>query len=131
MSAEQAEPTVDGALRFEDLAPVAFVEIDRYCEACGYNLRTQAVRRDPRTQVLLTRCPECGRHHPAADGTTAARAWVRRFSPLLLCGWVLLVLGGVVGVFSAACGISYDQLGHDGCAPADLHTSSETEEPRI
>lgn len=43
MSAEQAEPAGDESFRFEDLTPVALVEIDRYCEACGYNLRTRAL----------------------------------------------------------------------------------------
>lgn len=110
MSADQADPGVDETFRFEDLAPVAFVEIDRYCEVCGYNLRTQAIRRDPRTRVLLTRCPECGRYHAATEATTAARVWVRRLSPLLLLAWVMLILSGAVGVFCAAGGISYGTL---------------------
>jgi hypothetical protein len=100
----------DDAFRFEDLPPISFVEIDRYCTHCGYNLRTQAVRREPLTEVLLTRCPECGRYQPATDLTTASRVWLRRLSPLLLLGWVGLVLSAAFGISVGAGALSYATL---------------------
>jgi hypothetical protein len=110
MAAEQADPSTDPTFRFENLAPVAYVEIDRYCAGCGYNLRTQAIRREPRTQVLLTRCPECGRYQPASEATTAARLWLRRLAPLFLLGWVAVVLGSAFGLSCVLAAISYGTL---------------------
>ncbi len=110
MDSEQAPAQPETRFRFEDLPQVAVVEVDRYCEACGYNLHTQAVRRDPRTDVLLTRCPECGRYHAAADGATASRAWFRRLSSLALLLWVACVLAAAAGTVAAAFGIGFGTL---------------------
>lgn len=76
----------------DDAPPVATIETDRFCDGCGYNLRTQPVRRDERTHILIVRCPECGRFAAAADAVTAARPWLHRLATLLLFGWVLFVL---------------------------------------
>lgn len=57
-SAEHAEPP-----GFEDWPEISRVETDRFCFRCGYNLHQQSVRRDPRTEVLVSRCPECGTFH--------------------------------------------------------------------
>ena len=40
--------------------PIASVELDRFCVGCGYNLRTLAVFADPRTEIPIVRCTECG-----------------------------------------------------------------------
>jgi hypothetical protein len=81
-----------GAATIDAAPPVATIEIDRFCDGCGYNLRTQPVRREERTQILIVRCPECGRFAAAADAVTAARPWLHRLATLLLFGWVLFVL---------------------------------------
>jgi hypothetical protein len=78
---------------FAGLPMVAAVEIDRYCEGCGYNLRTQPVRRDDRTQVTLVRCPECGRYHAAAQTATPLRPWLQRLGVLGLWAWMLFLVG--------------------------------------
>ncbi len=83
---------------------IASVELDRFCDRCGYNLRTQAVRRDPRTEVLLCRCPECGRFQAAADAATTSRAWLQRLATLALAWWI-----GLIG--SLALGIALGQGG--------------------
>lgn len=67
---------------------VAVVEQDRYCEHCGYNLHTQPVLRDERLDLLVIRCPECGRWHPALATHTAARPWMQRFGVLALFAWM-------------------------------------------
>jgi len=62
---------------FEHSKQVGTVELDRYCTHCGYNLRQQAIRREPRTHLLLCKCPECGTFEPANTLTTATRSWFR------------------------------------------------------
>jgi len=88
--ASPAPPPADAP--FEMLPAVGSVELDRYCESCGYNLMRQAVRREPRTALLLVRCPECGGYTPANTLTTAHRAW---FRGLAVLGWVLWVAAWV------------------------------------
>ncbi|MGD8451854.1 MAG: hypothetical protein PVJ57_08550 [Phycisphaerae bacterium] len=79
--------------------PIAVIETDRFCDGCGYNLRTQAIHRDPRTGILLCRCPECGRFHAAADhATTVGRLWLKRLAAALLVGWILTILAAVFGL---------------------------------
>lgn len=87
----------DGAFDFAAMAEVTTVEADRYCEGCGYNLRTQMVRRDSRTQVLLCRCPECGRYHPVSDSVSVGRVWLSRVSTLALALWIAVL----ISVFSS------------------------------
>lgn len=91
-------PAVE-SLDFGALPIVSRVEVDRFCDNCGYNLLTQTVRRDPRTQILITRCPECGRIHPAAQVTTVASVWLRRLAMLGLGTWMLFL----ANVFFWAC----------------------------
>lgn len=79
---------------FDQQPAVARVESDRFCDGCGYNLHTQVVRRDGRTQLLLCRCPECGRFHAVRDSVTAGRVWLQRVGTLGLFVWMLLVLAG-------------------------------------
>ena len=76
------------------------LQIDRFCEECAYNLRTQPVTRDPRTNILICRCPECGTFHPAGAATDAGRVWLGRLGTLLLMLWVVILIslaGGVLG----------------------------------
>ncbi len=92
---------------------VSRIETDRFCESCGYNLHLQEVRRDPRTGVLLTRCPECGRYAPAQTHTTAGRLWLRRLAGAFILGWVMLLLvlvGAAVGLQLAVLGVSGGEL---------------------
>lgn len=80
---------------------VGVIEADRFCEVCGYNLRTQPVRREPTTQILLCRCPECGRFEAAGVASSAGRALLRRTSVLMLATWIALILGVFItaGIF--------------------------------
>ncbi len=77
---------------YHDLPVKAHVEVDRFCEGCGYNLHAQPVREDDRLTLLIVRCPECGRFHAAADQTLARRVWLRRFGVVLIGFWGLLVV---------------------------------------
>lgn len=77
-----AEPTV-----------VSRLDSDRFCDHCGFNMRTLAVVRDPGTQLLVIRCTECGRHHAAAHTPPVVSVLVRRVAPLLTLLWVAALLG--------------------------------------
>jgi hypothetical protein len=68
------------------------LQVDAFCANCGYNLHAQPVTRDPRLGIFICRCPECGQHHPAGVGVTAASVWASRLATALLVFWVLIVL---------------------------------------
>jgi hypothetical protein len=72
------------------------LETDLFCEHCGYNLHGQPVNRDERLGILVCRCPECGRFHPAGHRTTATSVWLSRFAAALLGFWTLIVIAVVV-----------------------------------
>lgn len=110
MIVTEPEQDTAEAFRFECLPAVACVEADRFCEDCGYNLRTQAVRREPRTRILLARCPECGRCHAANDSTSAARPWLRRLGLFLLLCWSALIICGAVMVLVGQGAVIYHTL---------------------
>lgn len=77
------------------------VETDRYCDECGFNMRTLPVVRDGRTRLLLTRCTECGTLAYAGAATTAGRVWLQRLGVLLLFVWMAGILGvtALLGLF--------------------------------
>lgn len=91
-------------------APLACIDLDRFCAGCGYNLRTQPVARDRRTGIPLVRCPECGRFESANEAVAALRPWLRRTTAFLLGVWVLVVIGvfGLIGLAEGA--LSYSTL---------------------
>ncbi len=89
---------------------VAYVEIDRFCSHCGYNLRTQPVSRDDRTRLLVTRCPECGGFEAASGTVTAASPWLNRLATLGLLIWILALLWAMIGLSIAQGAVSYSTL---------------------
>ena len=101
-AATNDEPVVE----FDRQTAVAHVETDRFCDHCGYNLRTQPVRRDPRTQLLMCRCPECGHFLTASTVTTAGQVWLHRLGTFLLFVWVLTLLGIGFGLCAAQMGMT-------------------------
>ncbi len=76
----------------EPAAPVGVLEMDRFCETCGYNMRTQPVTRDGRTGILICRCTECGTLHPAGAATDAGRVWLGRLGTMLLMLWIVFLI---------------------------------------
>lgn len=83
---------------------VGRIECDRFCDECGFNMRTAPVARDDRTGLLLARCSECGRVHHAAAATTAGRVWLQRLGTLALFLWMAAILGAtfMLGVVETA-----------------------------
>src|SRR4051794_38523229 len=74
------------------------LEADTFCQECGYNLHGQPVSQDERLGILLVRCPECGKHHPAGYQTTASSIWTARIATAFLVLWTLIVLAAAVTV---------------------------------
>jgi hypothetical protein len=91
-------------------APVARIELDRFCVACGYNLRTLTVHRDAHTQIAVVRCPECGRFQSANETSMALHPWLDRFVSVLLATWMLTLMAAFVMLGMADGAISYGTL---------------------
>lgn len=68
------------------------LETDHFCQQCGYNLHGQSVERDPRTQISICRCPECGRYAAAGKDGTAGSLWLSRVAATLLIAWCLIAI---------------------------------------
>ncbi len=71
---------------------VAHVEVDRFCDQCGYNLYTAPVGKHPELNLLLVRCPDCGHVHAARDQATAGSIWMKRFAVPLTIIWLAILL---------------------------------------
>ncbi|UCG33438.1 MAG: hypothetical protein JSU68_02160 [Phycisphaerales bacterium] len=91
-------------------APVAVIDLDRFCDGCGYNLRTLPVYLDDRTGIPVVRCTECGRYQAASDGATALRPWLNRLTALFLWAWVLTVFSGFVLIVLGEGALAYATL---------------------
>ncbi len=116
----QVNPTMNDAIeasaearsvcRKTSLPPLACIDLDRFCEGCGYNLRTLPVSLDPRTGIPVVRCPECGRFQPANSASTALRPWLNRATSVLLVTWILAIIAAFIhlGLFEGA--VSYATL---------------------
>ncbi|MGD2108774.1 MAG: hypothetical protein PVI86_05220 [Phycisphaerae bacterium] len=93
--------------------PIACVEVDRYCQGCGYNLRTLPIHRDVRTQIPMVRCTECGRYESANEGSAVTRPWVNRLMSIVLGVWILTIVASIfwLGFGEAAlCYVTLDEL---------------------
>lgn len=106
----KATSEIDAATTPSPLPVIARLETDRFCDGCGYNLYTQAVHRDPRTQLLLCRCPECGRVHSVRDHATIGRVWLHRLGTLGLFAWILALLAVEFGLAMAQLGVTVGTL---------------------
>ena len=91
-------------------APVAHVELDRFCEGCGYNLRTLPVYRDEHTGIPVVRCTECGRFQSANDAATALRPMLHRATSVLLVVWMLTIIAAFIHLAVAEGALSYATL---------------------
>ena len=91
-------------------APVACIDLDRFCEGCGYNLRTLPVYRDAHTGIPIVRCPECGRYQSANDASTVLRPWLHRLTSLLLGAWILVIIAAFFHLGLAEGALSYTTL---------------------
>lgn len=101
----------------ETVAPVAAedgtlacVESDRFCNRCGYNLRTLPIRRDNRTKILLVRCTECGQYQPANDLAAVTRPWLHRVSAFFLILWIVFLVAVYVHLGIAQGAVMYGTL---------------------
>ena len=105
MLIEPSPPSLDAGRQ-----PLAHIDLDRFCEGCGYNLRTLPVHRDERLGIPVVRCPECGRFISANDASSALRPWLRRLTALMLGVWMLAIVAVFVLLGSAEASLSYVTL---------------------
>lgn len=110
MNTDSGSQASIGTERGAPPAVVGRIEVDRFCDGCGYNLFSQGVFRDAHTQLLVCRCPECGRFHHAAGGATIAHLWLHRLALLALWLWILVIVGIVVGLAAAQGGLLIETL---------------------
>jgi len=114
MSSVEPKATGEGPPAIGDeRTTLGLVEIDRYCDECGFNLRGQHVFRDGASRLVLVRCSECGTLTPANQLTTNARgAWFRRLAGVLLLGWIVFLLWFmfIAGVIEVAVQIATSEL---------------------
>ncbi|MCH8878396.1 MAG: hypothetical protein IID34_00760 [Planctomycetes bacterium] len=110
--ASSTPPTVPAAkLSIDHGGPIlAYVEVDRYCPHCAYNLRTQPVRRDGPTRLLVARCPECGAFDAVANAMTATKPWLSRLAMLGLLLWIIALLWSIFGLSFAQGAVNYVTL---------------------
>lgn len=88
---------------FESLPAVSHLQTDQPCRVCGHNLITRAVRRDPRTQLLMIRCPQCRSYNAASEQPAAVHAaappiWGPYLARSLMYLWLIVVGAGGLGV---------------------------------
>ncbi len=84
-----------------DARPLARVQSECFCEACGASLYLQPVYRSGEQGPWVVRCAGCGAIS-AANANIAGRApWRRRLNMGLLLLWLAVLLGGIVGMFFA------------------------------
>jgi hypothetical protein len=117
-----AEPHLldEVAADFDRLPVLSQIETDRFCEGCGYNLRMQGVRRDPRLNILVVRCPECSRFHPVSTAGTTRQVWWQRLISLVIVSYAVVLASLVLGLGAAQVGIalgSLDELAHRSYSP--------------
>ena len=89
---------------------LACVESDRFCNRCGYNLRTLSIHRDNHTKILLVRCTECGQYQPANDLATVTRPWLHRMSAFFLILWIVFLVAMYVHLGIAQGAVMYGTL---------------------
>ncbi len=89
---------------------VSQIEVDRYCETCGYNLYTQPVFQHTELNLLVVRCPDCGKIHAAREHTTAWSHWVKKLSVIGLIVWMALIAGWCFGLTMAQIGLNIETL---------------------
>lgn len=93
-----------------DGPPVAYVETDRFCVGCGYNLRTTPVIRDARLDVLICRCSECGKVQHAVDLQGLRHVWLARVGTAIAVGWILAIAWTVFWYLFAMGGVPFGML---------------------
>lgn len=89
--------------------PVSLIEGDRLCVTCAYNLRGQAVYKEPHYGLYLARCPECATPAAIQEYPMLGR-WPGRirvfvglmyaFFALMLFGFTITGLSGMSAVLS-------------------------------
>jgi hypothetical protein len=87
--------TIDDAVgpaEYERWRSGSLLEGDRICLRCGYNLRMQPIRREPRTALFVVRCPECATFHYAGAASSWIHGLLERGRIVILALWIVFML---------------------------------------
>ena len=84
---------------------VGIIQGDRVCLACGFNLCGQRIVREPRYNLLIARCPECGQAAALQEYPLLGR-WVNRWAATLAGTWLVLYLALSIGCGMAIFGLA-------------------------
>jgi hypothetical protein len=97
---------------------VGIIRGDRVCIACGFNLCGQRIVREPRYNLLIARCPECGQAAALQEYPLLGRwanRWAATLAGLWLMGFFALSIGCGMAIFGLAVGttaINGDAVGN-------------------
>lgn len=79
---------------------------DRPCAGCHFNLSGQTIVREPRYNMLIVRCPECGTPAALQEYPTLGR-WAPRLAYLIAAIWFIVLLLGAIATAGATAIITY------------------------
>ena len=104
--------------------PDQFVNVireDRFCKACGENLRGSYIVREPHYQMLTTRCPTCGQVQSVQETRKLSRTG-QRWTGLAVAFWFIALLtlwfGGTASMIGITVGV-VEEARFDGFANGD------------
>ncbi len=86
----------------EALTPPAEVRVsalvaDRACSRCAFNLIGQTIVREPRYDLLIVRCPECGTVAALHEYPLLGR-WANRWAAMAAGLWFLVLTAATIGI---------------------------------
>lgn len=84
---------------------VSILDGDRACLGCGYNLSGQPILREPHYDLLVVRCPECGKVAGIEEYPLLGRA-AGRLAAAGLAIWILLCVGFTAATAGALFGMT-------------------------
>ncbi|MCB9838736.1 MAG: hypothetical protein H6813_05305 [Phycisphaeraceae bacterium] len=106
------------ATRDEPEVVTGIIRGDRVCIACGFNLCGQRIVREPRLNLLIARCPECGQAAALQEYPLLGRwanRWAATLAGLWLLGYIVLAIAAGMTIFGLAAGttaVNSDALSH-------------------
>lgn len=95
---QATEPTIEQPTG--EAHPLARVQCDMFCQACGTNLFDQPVWRTEEARLLVARCPRCRKLAPANETLPYRRAWRQRLGVAAMLLWFFFLAGLLAMVFA-------------------------------
>lgn len=96
-----SRPPADPGASSRRQGPLDVIAGDRPCAACGFNLHGQPITREPGSNLLFCRCPECGTAAALQEYPLLGR-WAERLRFVVAALWLGLLLLGIGACVAAA-----------------------------